>query len=311
MTRRLVESVPNISEGRDQAVIDKLIASVQSVPKVALLDVHVDPDHHRSVFTIVGEPEAMGTALFGLVRNAQCYGAVDVVPWIPLQGVTMKECRDYAKALGSRVGAELGIPVFLYEQASMVDSRRKLEVIRRGGLPALQERMSHQEGWKPDYGPESLHPSCGAMVTGARFFLIAYNVVLDSRNLDLARQIGRTIRESGGGLPALKAIGVSLPSRGLVQVSMNLVDFRRTSLRAAYEAVEREAQKRGVNISLRAAYEAVEREAQKRGVNIFESELVGMLPQAAWDDHICEDLKLSHGGATQIIEISLAQQAMV
>ena len=304
MTRPLVESVPNISEGRDQAVISMLAAGLQSIPGVVLLDVHVDPDHHRSVFTIVGEPEAMGTALFGLVRNAQCYidlrthegghpriGAVDVVPWIPLQGVTMKECRDYAKALGSRVGAELGIPVFLYEQASMVDSRRKLEVIRRGGLPALQERMSHQEGWKPDYGPEFLHPSCGAMVTGARFFLIAYNVVLDSRNLDLARQIGRTIRESGGGLPALKAIGVSLPSRGLVQVSMNLVDFRRTSLRAAYEAVEREA--------------------QKRGVNIFESELVGMLPQAAWDDHICEDLKLSHGGATQIIEISLAQQAMV
>ena len=304
MTRPLVESVPNISEGRDQAVISMLAAGLQSIPGVVLLDVHVDPDHHRSVFTIVGEPEARGTALFGLVRNAQCYidlrthegghpriGAVDVVPWIPLQGVTMKECREYAKALGSRVGAELGIPVFLYEQASMVDSRRKLEVIRRGGLPALQERMSHQEGWKPDYGPESLHPSCGAMVTGARFFLIAYNVVLDSRNLDLARQIGRTIRESGGGLPALKAIGVSLPSRGLVQVSMNLVDFRRTSLRAAYEAVEREA--------------------QKRGVNIFESELVGMLPQAAWDDHICEDLKLSHGGATQIIEISLAQQAMV
>jgi glutamate formiminotransferase/glutamate formiminotransferase/formiminotetrahydrofolate cyclodeaminase len=304
MTRPLVESVPNISEGRDQAVISMLAAGLQSIPGVVLLDVHVDPDHHRSVFTIVGEPEAMGTALFGLVRNAQCYidlrthegghpriGAVDVVPWIPLQGVTMKECREYAKALGSRVGAELGIPIFLYEQASMVDSRRKLEVIRRGGLPALQERMSHQEGWKPDYGPESLHPSCGAMVTGARFFLIAYNVVLDSRNLDLARQIGRTIRESGGGLPALKAIGVSLPSRGLVQVSMNLVDFRRTSLRAAYEAVEREA--------------------QKRGVNIFESELVGMLPQAAWDDHICEDLKLSHGGATQIIEISLAQQAMV
>jgi glutamate formiminotransferase/glutamate formiminotransferase/formiminotetrahydrofolate cyclodeaminase len=304
MTRPLVESVPNISEGRDQAVISMLAAGLQSIPGVVLLDMHVDPDHHRSVFTIVGEPEAMSTALFGLVRNAQCYidlrthegghpriGAVDVVPWIPLQGVTMKECREYAKALGSRVGAELGIPIFLYEQASMVDSRRKLEVIRRGGLAALQERMSHQEGWKPDYGPEFLHPSCGAMVTGARFFLIAYNVVLDSRNLDLARQIGRTIRESGGGLPALKAIGVSLPSRGLVQVSMNLVDFRRTSLRAAYEAVEREA--------------------QKRGVNIFESELVGMLPQAAWDDHICEDLKLSHGGATQIIEISLAQQAMV
>ena len=304
MTRRLVESVPNISEGRDQAVIDKLMASVQSVGKVALLDVHVDPDHHRSVFTIAGEPEAMSTALFGLVRNAQCcidlrmhegghprIGAVDVVPWIPLQDVTMEECIDYAKALGSRVGAELGIPVFLYEQASMVDSRRKLEVIRRGGLPALQERMNHQEGWKPDYGSESLHPSCGAMVTGARFYLIAFNVVLDSGNLNFARHIAETIRESGGGLPALKALGVSLPSRGLVQVSMNLVDFRRTSLRAAYEAVEQEA--------------------QKRGINIFESEIVGMLPQAAWDDHMCEDLKLSHGGATQIIEVSLAQQAMV
>jgi glutamate formiminotransferase len=270
---------------------------------VALLDVHVDQDHHRSVFTIVGEPEAMGTALFGLVQQAQRVidihqhqgehpriGAVDVVPWIPLQGVTMEDCVDYAKTLGSRVGAELNIPVFLYEQACVVSSRRKLEVIRRGGLSALQERMSNEGNWKPDYGPGDLHHSFGAMVIGARFFLIAFNVVLASRNLELACHIAGTIRESGGGLPAVKAIGVSLPSRGVVQVSMNLVDFRLTSLRAAYQAVEREA--------------------TIAGVDIVESEIVGMVPQAAWDNHIPIDLKLSNWKSDRIIEIGLAKHSL-
>ena len=303
MTRRLVESVPNISEGRDQAVISKLAAGIQSIPNVALLDVHVDPDHHRSVFTIVGEPEAMGTALFGLVQQAQRFidirqhqgehpriGVVDVVPWIPLQGVTMEDCVGYAKTLGSRVGAELDIPVFLYERACVVSSRRKLEVIRRGGLSALQERMSNQGNWKPDYGPGDLHHSFGAMVIGARFFLIAFNVVLASRNLELACHIAGTIRESGGGLPAVKAMGVSLPSRGVVQVSMNLVDFRLTSLRAAYQAVEREA--------------------TIAGVDIVESEIVGMVPQAAWDNHMSNDLKLSNWTSDRIIEIGLAKQTL-
>ena len=303
MTRRLVESVPNISEGRDQAVISKLAAGIQSIPNVALLDVHVDPDHHRSVFTIVGEPEAMGTALFGLVQQAQRFidirqhqgehpriGAVDVVPWIPLEGVTMEDCVDYVKTLGSRVGAELDIPVFLYERACVVSSRRKLEVIRRGGLSALQERMSNQGNWKPDYGPGDLHHSFGAMVIGARFFLIAFNVVLASRNLELACHIAETIRESGGGLTALKAMGVSLPSRGVVQVSMNLVDFRLTSLRAAYQAIEREA--------------------TIAGVDIVESEIVGMVPQAAWDNHMSNDLKLSNWTSDRIIEIGLAKQTL-
>jgi len=303
MTRRLVESVPNISEGRDQAVISKLVAGIESIPRVVLLDVHVDPDHHRSVFTMVGEPEAMGTALFGLVQQAQRLidirqhqgehpriGVVDVVPWIPLQEVTMEDCVDYAKTLGSRVGAELDIPVFLYEQACVVSSRRKLEVIRRGGSSALQERMSNQENWKPDCGPGCLHPSSGAIVIGARFFLIAFNVVLASQNLELARHIAGTIRESGGGLPALKAMGVSLPSRGLVQVSMNLVDFRLTSLRAAYQAVEREA--------------------TIAGIDIVESEIVGMVPQAAWDNHMPIDLKLSNWTSDRIIEISLAKHSL-
>ncbi|MDH5775358.1 MAG: glutamate formimidoyltransferase, partial [Nitrospirota bacterium] len=233
--RRLVESVPNISEGRDQAIIGKLVAGVQSIPSVALLDVHVDPDHHRSVFTMVGEPAAMDTALFGLVRQAQQLidlnqhqgehpriGAVDVVPWIPLQGVTMDDCVIYANDLGARIGQELEIPVYLYEQAGRVSKRAKLEMVRRGGLLALGRRMTIDQDWQPDYGPAVIHPTAGAMAVGARFFLIAFNVVLQSNNLALAQSIATSIRTSNGGLPALKAMGVPLGSRGLVQVSMNL-----------------------------------------------------------------------------------------
>jgi glutamate formiminotransferase/glutamate formiminotransferase/formiminotetrahydrofolate cyclodeaminase len=298
---RLVESVPNVSEGRDQAVLSKLAAGIQSVPRVALLDLHVDPDHHRSVLTMAGEPEAMGTALFHLIRQAQHFidlrthhgqhpriGAVDVVPWIPLRGVTMEECAGYAKDLSGRVGKELGIPVFLYEQAGVVPSRVRLEAIRRGGLSGLQERMNHEAGWKPDFGPDVLHPSAGAVVIGARFFLIAFNVVLMSQDIQVARHIAGTIRSSGGGLPALKAMGVHLPSRELVQVSMNLTDFRETSLRAAFQAVERES--------------------RRLGVEILESEIVGLVPQAAWDEDLPRDLQLRNWAPDRILETRLVQE---
>lgn len=298
---RLVESVPNVSEGRDQAVLSKLAAAVRSIPGVALLDLHVDPDHHRSVFTMAGEPEAMDTALFSLIRQAQQVidlrthlgrhpriGAVDVVPWIPLCGVTMDECASYAKNLSERVGQELGIPVFLYEQAGVVPSRIRLEAIRRGELSGLQERMNHETGWKPDFGPNVLHPTAGAIVIGARFFLIAFNVVLMSRDIHVARHIAGTIRSSGGGLPALKAMGVYLPSRELVQVSMNLTDFRETSLRAAFQAVERES--------------------RRLGVDILDSEIVGLVPQAAWDEDLPGDLHLRDWAPDRILETRLAQE---
>lgn len=297
---RLVESVPNVSEGRDQAVLSKLAAAIQSIPRVALLDLHVDPDHHRSVLTMAGEPEAMGTALFHLIRQAQrCIdlrthhgqhpriGAVDVVPWIPLRGVTMEECAGYAKDLSGRVGQQLGIPVFLYEQAGVVPSRVRLEAIRRGGVSGLQERMNQEAGWKPDFGPDVLHPSAGAVVIGARFFLIAFNVVLKSQDLQVARYIAGTIRSSGGGLPALKAMGLHLPSRELVQVSMNLTDFRETSLRAAFQAVERES--------------------RRLGVGILESEIVGLVPQAAWDEDLSRDLQLRNWAPDRILETRLMQ----
>ncbi len=295
---RLVESVPNVSEGRDQTVLSKLAAGIQAVHGVALLDLHVDPDHHRSVFTMAGEPEAMATALFHLIRQAKDFvdlrthhgqhpriGAVDVVPWIPLHGVTMEECAGYAKTLGGRVGHELGIPVFLYEQAGVVASRARLEAIRRGGLSGLQERMNREAVWKPDFGPNVLHPTAGAVAIGARFFLIAFNVVLRSQDLQAARHIAGAIRSSGGGLAALKAMGVHLPTRGLVQVSMNLTDFRVTSLRAAFQAVERES--------------------HLLGVEILESEIVGLVPQGAWDADLPKDLKLRNWAPDRILETRL------
>ena len=298
---RLVECVPNVSEGRNQALLARLAERIQSVPNVVLLDLHVDPDHHRSVFTLAGEPKAMTNALFQLIQEARHgidlrthhgqhprIGAVDVVPWIPLRRVTIEECAGYAKDLGRRVGQELGIPVFLYEQAAVVPSRGRLEVIRRGGLSGLQERINQEAAWKPDFGPNILHPTAGAVVIGARFFLIAFNVVLKSRDIQIARQVARTIRSSGGGLPALKAMGVLLPSRGLVQVSMNLTDFRQTSLRAAFQAVERES--------------------HRLGVEILESEIVGLVPQAAWDVNLPGDLQLINWSPDRILEARLVQK---
>lgn len=298
---QLVESVPNVSEGRDQTVLSKLAAGIQSVPRVVLLDLHVDPDHHRSVFTLAGEPKAMSSALFHFTRQAQSLidlgrhqgqhpriGAVDVVPWIPLQGVTMEECAGLARDLGWRVGQELGIPVFLYDHAAIVPLRARLETIRRGGTSALQERMNHGADWQPDFGPHVLHPTAGAIAIGARFFLIAFNVVLKSRDIQVARHIAGTIRSSGGGLPALKAMGVPLPSRKLVQVSMNLTDFRKTSLRGAFQAVERES--------------------HGMGVEILESEIVGLVPQAAWDEDLPKDLQLRDWTPDRILENRIGKE---
>lgn len=294
---RLVECVPNVSEGLDKAVLALLTQRIESVPNVALLDLHMDPDHHRSVFTLAGEPEAMATALFRFIQEAQHsidlrrhqgqhprIGAVDVVPWIPLRGVTMEECADYAKDLGRRVGQELGIPVFLYEQAALVPLRARLDIIRQGGLSGLQERMYQEADWKPDFGPNVLHPTAGAVAIGARFFLIAFNVVLKSQDIQVARRIARTIRSSGGGLPALKAMGVPLSSKGFVQVSMNLMDFRQTSLRAAFQAVERES--------------------HRLGVEIQESEIVGLVPQEAWDADLAADLQLKNWNPEGVLEVA-------
>ncbi len=231
----MIESVPNFSEGRDGGVIEQLITTLAAVRGVALLDHHRDVDHHRCVLTMAGSRASMAEAAFALVAKAsECInltrhtgqhpriGATDVLPFIPLQGATMADCVELARRVGARIGRELQIPVFLYGEACSRPSRKRLEQIRKGGCEALRERMATDPAWAPDFGPAHPHPTAGAIAVGARFPLIAYNVVLQSHDVSLARAIARTIRAAHGGLPGVKAVGLDLKSQGLVQVSMNL-----------------------------------------------------------------------------------------
>ena len=271
----MIESVPNFSEGRDGGVIEQLTTTLAAVPGVVLLDQHRDVDHHRCVLTIAGSVTAMADAAFALVAKAsECInltrhagqhpriGATDVLPFIPLRGATMAHCVELARRVGARIGRELQIPVFLYGEACSRPFRKRLEQIRKGGCEALQKRMATDPAWVPDFGPARPHPTAGVIVVGARFPLIAYNVLLRSDDVFLAKEIARTIRASHGGLPGVKAVGLALKSLGVVQVSMNLTDYHQTSLRVAFEAVKKEA--------------------ALKGVAVAKSEVVGLIPQEAF-----------------------------
>ena len=300
----IIECVANVSEGRDASILHTLENAIQSVTGVALLDRHVDPDHHRSVFTFAGHPEAVTEAAFQLIQSAvplidlshhqgkhPRIGAVDVVPFVPLQGTTLSDCIQQANHLGERVGADLHIPVFLYESACSVGARRPLENIRRGGLEELGRRMTSDPAWIPDYGPATLHPTAGAVAVGARKFLIAFNVVLQSDDLSVAQSIAKTIRASAGGLSSLKAIGIKLESRQLVQVSMNLTDYHETSLQEAFRGVQQHA--------------------NKIGVGIEESELVGLVPRDALPSNPLSSLKILNWSPDLILETRLAQARLI
>jgi glutamate formiminotransferase/glutamate formiminotransferase/formiminotetrahydrofolate cyclodeaminase len=295
--QRLVECVPNFSEGRNVETIRALAAAIKSVPGVWLLDEEQDADHHRAVITFAGTPEAAVEAAFQAARLAATLidlqqhqgghprvGATDVIPFVPIRGVTMEDCVALAISLGERIARDLEIPVYLYERAATRQERAQLETIRRGGLEGLAARME-DPAWIPDFGPRRLHPTAGATIVGARPALIAYNVNLQTGNLDLAKAIAKTIRTSSGGLPSLKAIGVPLASRGLVQVSMNLTNFEVTPIRTAFEAVMREA--------------------EKAGVAVAGSEIVGLVPQAALIRTAEAVLKLERFDATQVLETRL------
>lgn len=296
----IVECVPNFSEGRDPAVIQSLEAVVRGFTGLALLDRHTDADHHRTVLTIAGRPEAIVEVAFELVRSATALidltahsgehpkvGATDVVPFVPLRGTSMAACIELAKHVGARVGAELKIPVFLYEEACPVRERRYIEVIRRGGLGSLADRMKANDLWTPDFGPAVPHPSAGVVVVGARSLLIAYNIVLQTNNLAIAKTIAQKVRTSGEGLPSLKAIGVNLKSRSLVQVSMNLTNYQETSMEAVFEAVSQEA--------------------EELGVTVVESEIVGLIPQAALTPPLNSHLKFKEGSLDHVLETRLMQ----
>ena len=298
--QQIIECVPNFSEGRDPAVVQALIAAVKSVPGIWLLDYTMDADHHRSVLTFAGSPDAVGeaalraitvaTELIDLRRHEGVHprvGSTDVVPFVPLCDVTMDECVRIAHSVGQEVGARLGIPVFFYEQTASNPKRRQLESIRLGGLRGLASRMESDPVWLPDFGPPRPHETAGAIVIGARQPLIAFNVNLNTSDLAVAKTIAKTIRQSNGGLPCLKAIGVKLASRGMVQVAMNLTDYKVTSIHAAFQAVKTEA--------------------AKRGVQVAGSELIGLVPQAALDETAAASLQFERFDPTQVLETRIAE----
>ncbi len=299
----IVESVPNFSEGRDPSVIKKLKDALVSVQGVALLDEHRDVDHHRCVLTVAGSVESMEEAAFLLVATASelidlkhhmgqhpRLGACDVLPFVPLSGSTMEQSIRLAHRVGAQIGEDLRIPVFLYEEACERSFRKRLEQIRKGGLESLKKRMATEREWAPDFGPAEPHPTAGVIVIGARYPLIAFNVVLQSQDVSLARGIARSVRASNGGLPAVKAIGLELKSQGRVQVSMNLVNYHQTPVHVAFEAVKRAA--------------------VLKGVAVVKSELVGLIPQEALAQTEGHDLQVDALTQTQTLEHRLGQYGL-
>lgn len=262
MARSIIECVPNFSEGRDQRVVEAIAEAIRLCRGAALLAYESDPDHHRSVFTIVGPPEPVLQAAFQAVATAAeridlnrhrgvhpRIGAADVVPLVPVHGISLEECARLAHSLGERIWRELRIPVYFYEAAAKSPERRNLEQIRRGGFERLRQEIASRPERLPDVGEASLHPTAGAVAVGARKFLIAFNVNLATRDVTVATAIARKVRSSSGGLPHVKAMGVYLESRGMAQVSMNLTDYEVTSLDAVMEAVREEASRLGVAIA--------------------------------------------------------------
>ncbi len=291
----MIECVPNFSEGRDLTRIDALEHAISSVPGSLVLDRTSDPDHHRSVITFAGESEAvLESAVRAVAKAAELIdlnyhrgvhprvGALDVLPFVPLAGATLDDCIDIARQAGNRIWNELGVPVYFYEAAATRPDRIRLEDVRRGQFEGLREAALVDERKRPDLGGPALHPSAGAVIVGARKILIAYNVNLKTTDLEIAQSIAKRIRASSGGLPAVKALGLPLLSRDLVQVSMNLTDFEQTPVHVAYSEVAR----------LAAAY----------GVEVEESELIGLLPRKAIEMALTNVLKLSNFDSQSIIE---------
>jgi glutamate formiminotransferase len=300
--RTLVECVPNFSEGRDRDKVAKIADAIRSVPDVHVLDVHMDPDHHRSVVTFVGTRQSVLEAAVRAVGEAARQidlnrhlgehpriGAADVVPFVPVEGVTLADCVAIARQAGAEIYRRFRIPVYFYEQAALRPDHRNLADVRRGGYERLREEILSDSSRRPDVGEPRLHPTAGATAVGARPFLIAFNVQLDSSDREAARAIARTIRASGGGLPAVKAMGVLLRSRGRpgeAQVSMNLTDFRQTSPAQAFQAVEREA--------------------ARLGISVLSSEIVGLVPAKAMEGIAPESLRLAGFAPDKIFENRLA-----
>jgi glutamate formiminotransferase len=291
----LVECVPNFSEGRNSQTVDRIAESITQVPTACVLDKHIDQDHNRSVITFVASHDHIVDAALAAVSTAAelidmrthrgehpRLGATDVLPFVPIDDTTIDDCIKLAHKAGRRINDELSIPVYFYERAALRPERKNLEDVRRGAFELLREQILFNPDRAPDIGLPRIHETAGAIIVGARPFLIAFNVVLQSNDVAIARKISQSVRAKGGGLPFLKALGFQLHSRDLAQVSMNLVDYQVTGMGAAYDAVKREA--------------------EKLGVGIHSAEIVGLVPRDALDRNAAYFEKLVDFSEAKILE---------
>ncbi|MGL4859306.1 MAG: glutamate formimidoyltransferase [Enterobacteriaceae bacterium] len=292
---KLVECIPNFSEGRDQKVIGELIEVAKSVAGVTLLDHSSDASHNRSVFTLVGDPEGIAEVAFRLCKLASeridltkhtgehpRMGATDVIPFVPIKDITTAECVEISKKVAQRIYNELKIPSFLYEDSASKESRRNLAAVRKGQFEGMAEKLQ-QEEWAPDFGERKVHPTAGITAIGARMPLVAYNVNLDTSDIEIANTIAKSIRASGGGFKYCKAIGVMLEDRNIAQVSMNMVNYEGTPLYRVFEVIKMEA--------------------ARWGVNVIGSEVVGLTPAKALIDCAEYYLKIENFDySTQVFE---------
>ncbi|WP_434777846.1 glutamate formimidoyltransferase [Neisseria sp. Ec49-e6-T10] len=257
---KLVECIPNFSEGRDQAVIDALVKEAKSVSGVTLLDYSSDASHNRSVFTLVGDPDGIAEVAFRLCKLASekidmtkhsgehpRMGATDVIPFVPVKDISAEECVEISKKVAERIYNELKIPSFLYEDSARRESRRNLAAVRKGQFEGMPEKLQ-QEEWAPDFGERKIHPTAGITAIGARMPLVAFNINLSTSDINIANAIAKTIRASSGGFKYCKAIGVMLEDRNVAQVSMNMVNYEGTPLYRVFEVVRAEAARWGVHI---------------------------------------------------------------
>ncbi len=292
----LIECIANISEGRRQDVLDACGRAIAATG-AGLLDVKSDPTHHRTVFSFAGTPAQVREGALALFESALAaidlrkhkgehprLGAVDVVPFVPIKGATMADCVALAKDVAAAVAERHQLPIYLYEEAASSPARRNLEDVRRGEFEGLAERMA-QPAWAPDFGPAAPHPSGGASIVGARMPLIAYNINLATDRLDVAKKIAAAVRHSTGGFRYVKAMGLPLEDRGIVQVSMNLTNYEKTPIFRVFECVRREA--------------------ERYGVAVLESEIIGLVPSAAMFQSAAWFLQVSEFSEAQVLENAL------
>jgi glutamate formiminotransferase len=298
--RTIIECVPNVSEGRDRAAIDAMASAIRTSPGVRLLDVSSDGSHNRSVLTFVGDAAGVKGGVLALFREAIAridlrahrgehprMGAVDVVPFIPVQGSSVEDCVALSRDVGAAIASDFGVPVFLYEESASAEHRRNLAEVRKGQFEGFTEKMQDPR-WGPDFGPPAPHPTAGAVAVGARPFLIAYNINLATKDLSVADRIAKAIRHISGGFRYVKAMGVELADRGLVQVSINMTNFRKTPLHRVFECVRSEA--------------------ERHGVAIVGSEIVGLTPADALFAAAEHYLRLERFSGDQVLETKLLEE---